>query len=115
MIDAITDNVALAEYNADYVEVLDLPTLTSQGLFKARDSYVAYPVNADSFFTFTSKGIYRYSISEKSEKRFMNAQNFQLSNEKNRIVGGTVSGGNVFYVIICDEEENFHLYKYSPE
>lgn len=45
----------------------------------------------------------------------MNAQNFQLSNEKNRIVGGTVSGGNVFYVIICDEEENFHLYKYSPE
>lgn len=114
-IDAITDNVALAEYNADYVEVLDLPTLTSQGLFKARDSYVAYPVNADSFFTFTSKGIYRYSISEKSEKRFMNAQNFQLSNEKNRIVGGTVSGGNVFYVIICDEEENFHLYKYSPE
>lgn len=72
-------------------------------------------MNADSFFTFTSKGIYRYSISEKSEKRFMNAQNFQLSNEKNRIVGGTVSGGNVFYVIICDEEENFHLYKYSPE
>lgn len=48
-IDAITDNIALAEYNADYVEVLDLPTLTSQGLFKARDSYVAYPVNADSF------------------------------------------------------------------
>ena len=49
-IDAITDNVALAEYNADYVEVLDLPTLTSQGLFKARDSYVAYPVNADFYF-----------------------------------------------------------------
>lgn len=114
-IDAVTDNTALVEYNADYMEILNLPELTSQGLFKAKDSYIAYPVNTDVFFTFTSKGIYGYSISKKKETLFMNTRNFQLSNEKNHIVGGAVSKDNAFYVIICDEKEQFHLYKYSNE
>lgn len=116
-IDALTNDIALAEYNPDYVEILNLPTFTSQGLFEATDSYRAYFVDSNIFYTFTSKGIFQYVIDSKRNSIrhsiAVNEKSFQFSNEKNQIIGGAVSKCNDFYVAVVDEKDNVHLYKYS--
>lgn len=114
-IDALMEDIAIAEYNAEYVEVFSLPALTSYGLFKAKDSYVAYPVNQKKFCTFTCDGVFEYDTESKSEALIFFNKDFQISNEDNTIIGGVVSQDKIFYIAICNKNGSFHLYKYFKD